>query len=298
MANVLITGASSGFGHEMSLRLAASGHHVLATMRESTGRNAAARTLLEVAGASAQGRIDVIDLDVTDDASVRNAVRVAVARAGPIDVVVNNAGIGSLGLTEAFTPEQFAHVYDVNVNGPVRVNRAVLPAMRARGQGLLIHVSSAAGRTTVPGLAPYCASKYALEALADAYRFELYPWGVQSVLVEPGTYRTSILGQAVRPEDTARVAAYGPHGQYVDTVAHVFASAMADPKNPGSAEVADAIVALVEMEPAARPFRTIVSPPLVPLLTPYNDMAERLRPVIASIFWVPQLVGEAPTEAP
>ncbi|HTU99629.1 MAG TPA: SDR family NAD(P)-dependent oxidoreductase, partial [Luteitalea sp.] len=238
----------------------------------------------------------VIDLDVTDDVSVRDGVQAAVALAGALDVVVNNAGIVGLGLTEGFTPEQFAHMFDVNVGGAVRVNRAVLPAMRARGRGLLIHLSSAAGRATVPGLAPYCASKYALEALADAYRYELQPWGVQSVLVEPGIYRTAIFDQAMRPDDTARVDGYGPHGNYVDTVGHVFASAMADPKNPGSAEVAEAVVGLVEMEPVARPFRTVVSAPLVPLLTPYNDMADRLRPVIASIFWVPHLIDAPPAE--
>jgi NAD(P)-dependent dehydrogenase (short-subunit alcohol dehydrogenase family) len=292
VANILITGASTGFGRETALQLASRGHHVLASMRDSAGRNAAARASLETAGRTAAGRLDVIDLDVTDDVSVRDGVQAALAHAGTIDVLVNNAGIVSLGLTEAFTPEQFAHVFDVNVNGAVRMNRAVLPGMRARGRGLLIHVSSAAGRVTVPGLAPYCASKHALEALADAYRYELHPWGVESVLVEPGIYRTAILEKAVSPEDTSRAREYGPHGQYVHTVGQVFASAMADPTNPGSAEVADALVRLVEMDASTRPFRTIVSAPLVPLLTPYNDLADRLRPVVASMFWVPQLGGE------
>ena len=177
MAHVLVTGASSGFGYEMSRRLSASGHRVLATMRDITGRNAEARRSLESATADGGPPIEVLEMDVTDDASVDEAVQSALDRAGHLDVVVNNAGIVGIGLTEAFTPEAFTRIFDVNVNGPVRVNRAVLPAMRARGKGLLVHVSSGAGRVTVPALAPYCASKYALEALADAYRYELHAMG-------------------------------------------------------------------------------------------------------------------------
>jgi NAD(P)-dependent dehydrogenase (short-subunit alcohol dehydrogenase family) len=197
----------------------------------------------------------------------------------------------SIGLTEAFTPEEFSRVYDVNVNGPVRVNRAVLPSMRARRSGLLVHLSSAAGRATVPALAPYCASKYALEALADAYRFELHPWGVQSVLVEPGIYRTPIFDDAVLPSDSARLASYGPHADYVERVRHGFAAAMADPDNEGPVEVAEAVVRLVEMDAAARPFRTVVSAPLESLLTPYNVLAESHRPIVAGIFGVQHLVA-------
>jgi NAD(P)-dependent dehydrogenase (short-subunit alcohol dehydrogenase family) len=295
MAHVFITGASSGFGHEIAQRLARHGHHVVATMRDSTGRNAGARAALEAAAQSTDVRLHVLDLDVTDDRSVNEAVKAAVERFGPIDVVVNNAGIVSLGLTEAYTPEQFTRVFDVNVNGAVRVNRAVLPAMRAQGRGLLIHVSSAAGRVTVPGLGPYCASKYALEALADAYRYELKPWGIQSVLIEPGIYRTPIFDHAVKPLDAERVAGYGPHGDYVESVGNTFAAAMADPDNPGSSDVADAVGELIAMAPEARPFRTIVSPPIVPLLTPYNEMAETHRAVIAGIFGVAHLLDTPAT---
>ena len=295
MAHVLITGASSGFGYEMASRLAARGHRVFATMRDSTGRNAGPRTGL-VSLEVGDGRpIEVLEMDVTDDQSVNDAVRTALTTAGHLDVVVNNAGVASVGLTEAFTPEDFARVYDVNVNGAVRVNRAVLPSMRARHSGLLIHISSAAGRVVVPGLAPYCASKFALEALADAYRYELHPWGVQSLLVEPGIFRTSIIDQAVVPSDLTRLGGYGPGAAYTDQVRHAFGAAMADPDNPGSVEVAEAIVSLVEMASASRPFRTVVSAPIVPLLTPYNEMAETHRPIVASIFGVQHLVDTAVT---
>lgn len=296
MAHVLITGASSGFGYETACRLALRGHRVFATMRDSAGRNAVARTALAAFPVPDGWPIEVLEMEVTDDRSVGEAVASALAQAGHLDVVVNNAGIASVGLTEAFTPEDFSRVYDVNVNGPVRVNRAVLPSMRARGSGLLLHISSAAGRVVVPGLAPYCASKFALEALADAYRFELHPWGIQSLLVEPGIFRTTIIDNAVVPSDRMRVAAYGPRAGYADTVRSGFAAAMADPDNPGSVEVAETIVALIEMAPAARPFRTVVSAPIVPLLTPYNDLAETHRPVVAGIFGVSHLV-DVPTTA-
>ncbi len=298
MAHVLITGASSGFGYEAACQAARHGHRVFATMRDSTGRNQVARASLESIAEREHVPLEVLDLDVTDDVSVSAAVDAAVAGAGHLDVVVNNAGIASLGLTEAFTPEQYLHVFDVNVAGAVRLNRAVLPSMRARGSGLLIHVSSAAGRVTVPGCAPYCASKYALEALADAYRYELHPWGVQSVLLEPGIYRTPIFAQAVTPSDRDRLATYGPGAAYVDQVGRVFETVMAAADNPGAADVADAIVRLIEMAPAERPFRTIVSPPLVPLLTPYNDMAESYRGIVAAMFGVEALVaGAAPADS-
>jgi NAD(P)-dependent dehydrogenase (short-subunit alcohol dehydrogenase family) len=292
MAHILITGASSGFGYEMAWRLATGGHHVFATMRGSNGRNAVARAALETLAARERLALDVIDLDVTDDLSVQEGVQAALGRAGHLDVVVNNAGVASIGLTEAFAAEAFAHVFDVNVNGAVRVNRAVLPSMRARRAGLIGHISSAAGRVTVPALAPYCASKYALEALADAYRYELHPWGIESVLVEPGIYRTPIFEDAVKPTDLQRLEQYGPTAAYVEQVRGVFAAAMADPANPGALEVADAIARLIEMPAGARPFRTIVGAPIQPLLGPLNDVADSLRPIVAGIFGLPRPVAD------
>jgi NAD(P)-dependent dehydrogenase (short-subunit alcohol dehydrogenase family) len=291
VATVLITGASSGFGYEATCRLGRHGHRVFATMRGVNDRNVAARESLERIAATESLAIEVVELDVTDEASVNGAVDVALAAAGHLDVVINNAGVSSIGLTEAYTPEQFQQIFDINLYGPVRVNRAVLPSMRQRRSGLLIHVSSGAGRLTVPALAPYCASKFALEALADAYQYELRPSGVQSVLVEPGIYRTAIFDRVVTPDDHERVLSYGPSVGYVDRVHGVFLGAVADPDNPGATEVADALVRLVEMAPHERPFRTVVSPPIEQLLQPYNDMAEALRPVVAGIFGVPELAA-------
>jgi len=134
-----------------------------------------------------------------------------------------------------------------------------------------------------------CASKFALEALADAYRFELRPFGIDSVLVEPGIYRTPIFDRAVAPADQERLDQYGARGEYAERVFGVFQAAIADPDNPGSDEVAQAFVDLVEMPAAERPLRTIVSSRIQPLLDPYNQTANALRTVVAQIFNVEEL---------
>lgn len=286
---VLITGTSTGFGFDASTRFARRGHRVFATMRESEGRNAGHRRALEDVASREGLALDVLEMDVTDEASVDEAVRQALERAGRLDVVINNAGFAGLGVTEAFTPAQFEQMFAVNVLGPVRVNRAVAPAMRRQRSGLLIHVSSGAGRCVVPAMAAYCASKFALEAIADTYRFELRPFGVDSVLVEPGIYRTPIFDRVMRPADAARLEDYGADGAFADRVLGVFQAAIGAPDAPGSEEVAEAFVRLAEMPAADRPFRTVVSAPIAQLLVTYNATAESLRPIVAGIFNVPEL---------
>jgi NAD(P)-dependent dehydrogenase (short-subunit alcohol dehydrogenase family) len=287
---VLITGASTGFGNEAALRLARRGHHVFATMRDVQGRNAGPRAELERVADDEKLKLEVLELDVTDADSAERAVGTASRRADRLDVVVNNAGYAGIGITEAYTAEQFQQMFDVNVFGVVRVNRAVLPVMRKQGHGLLIHLSSGAGRVAIPAMAAYCASKFALEALADAYRYELRPFGIDSVLVEPGIYKTAIFDRLAAPADRDRVAAYGKT-DFAERVLGVFQFVSGAPDNPGSTEVADALVHLVEMDAAERPFRTVVSAAIQPLLEPYNAAAEGLRPVVAQIFNVPELAG-------
>lgn len=286
---ILITGASTGFGRDTAERLARRGHHVFATMRDVNGRNAVHRSELESLADRERLRLRVLELDVTSEDSVENAVSAALSEAGHLDVVVNNAGIAALGVSEAFTPEQFQQLFDVNVIGSVRVNRAVLPSMRERRSGLLIHVSSGAGRAVVPAMAAYCSSKFALEAIADVLRYELSPFGIESVIVEPGIYRTPIFDRMVEPADAQRLASYGAASEFAERVRGVFLAVSGAPDNPGSAEVGEALVGLVEAAPGSRPFRTVVSTPIEQLLQPYNAAAEGLRPIIAQIFNVPDL---------
>jgi NAD(P)-dependent dehydrogenase (short-subunit alcohol dehydrogenase family) len=233
----------------------------------------------------------VLALDVTDQASVDSAIAAALSEAGGLDVVINNAGIAAIGVTEAFTPEQFQQIFAVNVYGVIRVNRAVLPSMRKQRSGLLIHVSSGAGRVTIPALAAYCASKYALEAIADAYRYELVPFGVDSILVEPGVYRTGIHDRWTYPADAARIADYGSIAEFAQRVDGVFQAIVGAADAPGTDEVVDALVALIDTPREQRPFRTVVSAPIQQLLDGYNASADRLRPIVAEIFNVPELAG-------
>ena len=170
---VLITGTSSGFGRLIAETLARKNFQVFATMRNVKGRNAAAaREIAELARRESLS-LQTLELDVTDDLSVENAVSKVVLQCGRLDVLVNNAGYGIMDLAECVTMAQARRQFDTNFFGVLRMNRAVLPAMKRQGSGLLLHVSSGAGRLAIPGMGLYCASKFAMEALAETYRYEL-----------------------------------------------------------------------------------------------------------------------------
>jgi NADP-dependent 3-hydroxy acid dehydrogenase YdfG len=165
---ILITGASSGFGRDTAETLTREGHSVFASFRDSAGRNKSHAEALQSKG------INVVELDVTNNDSVERAVSNVLSRAGRIDVVINNAGIASAGVSEAFTAEQVRDLFEVNVFGIQRVLRAVLPTLRKQRDGLVINVGSILGRVTFPFFGLYGASKYAVEALTDSYRYEAF----------------------------------------------------------------------------------------------------------------------------
>jgi NAD(P)-dependent dehydrogenase (short-subunit alcohol dehydrogenase family) len=259
-------------------------------MRDTAGRNTSHREALESLAKRENLPLRVLEMDVASDESVSSATQEALNSAGRIDVVVNNAGVATLGITEAYTIAKIQRLFEVNVFGAARVNRAVLPAMRRQRSGLLIHVSSVAGRVVVPYLGIYCASKFALEALADSYRSELAPFGVDSVIVEPGIHRTPILENFQAPDDEGRAAEYRPGADYVTRVKAVFDAANAAPATPGSEEVAEAFIRLVEMPAGTRPFRTVPTSAIAPLLEPHNLAADQLRQTAAQIFNVSELM--------
>jgi len=267
-------------------------------MRDGSGRNAAHREALEELAARENLRLNVIDLDVTNDVSVSAAVDEVLKRAGRIDTVINNAGVGALGITEAYTIENMRHLFEVNFFGVARVNRAVLPTMRRQRSGLLIHVSSAAGRVVPPYFGLYSATKFALEALADSYRFELAPFGVDSVIVEPGIHRTPILEALLPPDDTSRAAEYASDGEFFKRVKGVFDAANSSPETPGAMDVAEAFARLIEMPAGKRPFRSVPTAAMAPLLEGYNAAAAELRQIVAQVFNVPELnvlkISESP----
>ena len=252
---VLITGASTGFGRLIAETLARHGYIVFATMRDPQGKNAKnARELLALAERESL-ELFTLELDVTSEASVENAVRAAVGQAGRIDVAVNNAGYGLSGLAESVTLAQAQQIMDTNFMGCQRVNRAVLPHMRRQRSGLLMHISSGAGRIVVPAFGFYCASKFAMEALAESYHYELASQGIESVIVQPGTYRTAVFGNMVFAADTERSNTYGPAKDMPQKIDGVFASVAGDAQ-----ELVDAILRIVETPAGQKKLRYRVSP--------------------------------------
>jgi NAD(P)-dependent dehydrogenase (short-subunit alcohol dehydrogenase family) len=251
---VLITGASTGFGRLIAESLARKGYTVFATMRDVAGRNAKNASEIRELAQKDSLPLHVLELDVTDDASVERAVGAAVGQAGRIDVAINNAGYGLIGVTEAVTPEQAQRLMDVNFFGAVRVSRAALPHMRRQRSGLLLHISSGAGRLVIPGFAFYCASKFALEVLGEAYHYELAAQGIESVIVEPGAYRTSVFNNIVMAADQQRAETYGAVSQFAPKMGAALSNAAGDPQ-----EVADAVLRIIETPAGQRQLRYRVS---------------------------------------
>ena len=249
---IVITGASTGFGRLTAETLAHAGHRVLATMRDAKGRNRAHADALRAQS------IEVFELDVSDDASVERAVREILEAAPGVDVLVNNAGVFSAGITEAFTTEQAKALFDVNVFGVLRTTRAFLPTLRRRKDGLIVNVGSIVGRVTFPFFGIYGASKFALEALTDSLRYELSQAGVDVALVQPSAYPTPLFGKLQLPEDAARIAEYGDVADIPQAMFKQFEAMFAAPSAPDPAEVAKAIARLVDAPKRERPARTVV----------------------------------------
>lgn len=254
---ILITGASRGIGLLAAKALAQRGHKVFASMRDIKGRNRDAANHLEIWAKDGAFKLEPLELDVTDQSSVDQAIATVIAQ-GPLDVLVNNAGIMPTGLTEAFTLDQQQACFDVNMFGLARTSQAVLPHMRERGMGLLIGISSAAGRLAIPNFGLYCASKWAMEAYCEALHYELEPFGIESVLIEPSGHGTDLVASAPAPADTGVVKAYGAFASGRERLLGMFQ----DMFDQGDAttdagNVARKIVELVEMQ-APRPIRTQV----------------------------------------
>ena len=255
----LVTGCSSGFGRLLVEPLARAGHTVFATMRDVKGRNAAPAAALAALKAGAGLDVRVLEMDVTSDAQV-DAVMSAIGKdPGRIDVVVNNAGVMYGGVTEAFTVKEFDDQFQTNVSGLFRVTRAALPMMRRQHSGLLVHISSIVGRVSPPFFGAYSASKWAVDALGESLRYELAPLGVDTVIVEPAPFKTSLFAEARTPADSARAAEYGPSSAIPGQLFAAF-DQMFDgmPAETDPQVVVDAIVALIATPPGQRPLRTVV----------------------------------------
>ena len=260
---IVITGASSGFGRLSANALAKAGHTVYASMRGTTGRNAAQVADVETFARDNGVDLRAIELDVGSQKSVDAAIAKIVAEQGRLDVVIHNAGHMVFGPAEAFTPEQLAELYDVNVLSTQRVNRAALPQLRKQGKGLLVWVSSSSSAGgTPPYLAPYFAAKAAMDAMAVVYARELTRWGIETSIIVPGAFTggTNHFAHSGSPVDVARVAEYeaGPYKGFGAQIRNAFAAIV--PPEADTSSVADAIVRVVDTPFGKRPFRVHIDP--------------------------------------
>jgi NADP-dependent 3-hydroxy acid dehydrogenase YdfG len=253
---ILITGASSGFGRLTAETLRNSGHKVFAGFRSNDGRKK------QVADELRKKNIEILKLDVTDQGSVDSAIAQLLEKSNnELDVVVNNAGMASAGISEAFTPEQARQLFEVNVFGVQRVLRATLPVLRAKRRGLVINVGSILGRITLPFFGLYGASKYAVEAMSDSYRYELSQLGVEVVLVQPSAYPTNMYAAAQQPADEELRTTYGEVAEVPGKILKTFVTLFQGENGPNPQDVATAIDQIVSTPAGNRPDRVVVGLP-------------------------------------
>ncbi len=281
---ILVTGASSGFGALTARELAGAGHTVYASMRETKGRNAP--QVAAVADYAMTHDVDLrtVELDVASESSVEAAIAQIVAANGRLDVIVHNAGHMSFGPAEAFTPEQYTQLFDVNVLSTQRVNRAALPVLRQQGKGLVVWVSSSSTRGgTPPFLAPYFAAKAAMDSLAVSYASELTRWGIETSIIVPGAFTkgTNHFAHSGKPADEAVAAAYmdGPYAGVAEAALNGLAAL--EPADADAGEVAKAITRVVDTPFGQRPFRVHIDPSQDGAEI-VNGVADRVR---AELFW-------------
>ena len=270
--NILITGCSTGFGFEAAKELSRKGHHVYATMRAVEGRNRDSAEALRTFAQAENTKITVVEMDVTSD----DSVQAATAQLPTVDVLINNAGVGFGGPVETFTADQILDQLDLNIVGTIRVANAVLPGMRAAGSGLIIQVSSTAGRAAFPGFGVYHASKWGLEGISEAMRYELAPFGIDVSIVEPGPFSTSFFANLQGGSRQEIGDAYSHVGgfseKFVTMVNEVFADEDA-PTDP--AVVTQIFDRLIDTPAGERPLRTIAG--LDFGLQAVNDAVEPIR---------------------
>lgn len=261
---ILITGASSGFGALSARAFAHAGHTVYASMRDTTGRNAPQVKNTLAYAKEHHINLHTVELDVLSQDSADAAITQIIEQQGHLDVVVHNAGHMVYGPTEAFLPEQFAQLYDINVLGTQRVNRAALPQLRKQRNGLLLWVGSSSTRGgTPPYLAPYFAAKAAMDAVAVSYAVELARWGIESSIIVPGAFTkgTNHFLHSGKPADTQREHEYTDNSPTTGLgEASLNGLAACEPEDADIADVAAAMVKIVDTPYGQRPFRVHVDP--------------------------------------
>ena len=257
MKNAIITGSSSGFGYLTSLSLARKGYKVWATMRNPDSKNAHKKAELLKIAQEENLQIAVQELDVTSDTSVENAINAILEVDDKIDILVNNAGVMFVGISEAYSMEQVKTQMDINFFGIVRTTQAVAPYMRTAKEGLIINVTSLAGRLSFPYFGIYCASKHAVEAYSQSIRYELAPLGVDVSIVEPGPFGTNLLFSGPKEANESVLKAYGDFKDVPMAMLKNFEGFFSSEEAPSPQLVADDIIKLVEASKGQRPARVV-----------------------------------------
>jgi len=282
---VLITGTNSGFGWLTAHSVAALGHKVYATIRDTEGKNAdKAKALAQVEN------VTVLDVSLTDETSVKNAIDTIIATEGRIDVLVNNAGISAFGVAESFTTDDVQGMFDVNVIAPWRLLKLALPFMRKQSEGLIINVSSGWGRFSAPFSVVYAASKFALEGLSEGLHYELRPLGVDVAIIQPGAFPTEMSQKTQTGSDLSVVEGYQaiadvPNKMFA-AIGQIFES-----KNPNPQDVADAVVKLINLPKGQRPLRTVVDPSTGEIIKKANDAVSVEYAKVLTAFGIEDLLN-------
>ncbi|WDI32525.1 SDR family oxidoreductase [Hyphococcus flavus] len=259
--SVLITGTSSGFGRLSALHLGRIGAKVIASMRNLNSGDRAEAKSLKALAETENLDLSIIEIDVTDDASVEAGVAQAHEIAGgAVDILINNAGIGMAGPVEVNDMEATRLIFETNLYGYLRMARAVLPGMRERGSGQIFNVSSQLGRILIPNLGMYQATKFGVEAMFETMAYELAPFGVEITIIQPGGYPTRIWDNGrtysdnlLARVDQERLSAYEGH-------LRIASGMMSGEYSTDPNDVPRAIAEIIAMPPGTRPLRRPVHP--------------------------------------
>jgi len=279
MKHILITGCSSGFGLMAAKHLAKQGHYVYATMRNVNGKNAKIAVELLAHANELSLKIEVLDIDVTSDESVNKAV----SKIDNVDVLINNAGRGYGGPMESFSSQQFIDQLDLNIVGTFRVAKAVLPKMRAQNNGLIIQISSIAGRCCSPGFSIYHASKWGVEGLSESLRYELAPMGIDVVIVQPGPFATDFFNTIIPSENEDIAKAYQHVAEFSEGFGGKVMAAFEDENAPTDPMlVVEAFEDLIDMPHGERPIRTMVGMDFG--MRAINEVTEPIRHSLLGVF--------------
>ena len=270
---IVVTGTSSGFGTLMVKRFSAAGYQVAATMRGTQDKNKNVASEL-----SAIANVEVFELDVADDESVKNGIAAILDRYKKIDVVVNNAAIQGTGLLEGYSLEQFHKIMNINLYGVFRMYREVLPGMRREQDGLIINISSSAGRFSPPFQVPYNSSKFALEGLTEGSYDELIGQGIETILIEPGAFMTEMYTKQGTHADREEVLdQYGEDTAILMTGFGAKLGGALQKYQPEPSAIAEAALKLIQMDKGTRPLRTTVDPIAQGADQAFNDAALDLK---------------------